>query len=394
MAFAFLCVTAGCSWDQFNVFAPPVAPPPPVESVTLRGDRFESEKIPLAEKDLKASRELAGAMDLYRKGEFKTAEKICHHVADNTKVSPQIAEEARFYEAECLRRQKKYPRAADTYNKMLTDFPSGSYREQAIQRMFEIANYWLEDTRKEMLAKQEQKEGKLAILWPDWFHVDPDKPFLDEEGRAVEKLEQVRYNDMTGPLADKSLFLAGSVKLYRQDYREAEHYFSQLVEMHKNSPLAPKALELAIISKQMATGGPDYDARKLVEARKLVDVALRSYPDLARDKADFLDRQLMSITLQQAAKDYNVADFYRRTGHPCSAYFCYQVVRMRYPGTKYFDMATDRMRELRSKLEKDKDYAKADLQPEKRELAPAAPTAPNLPAPEIAPPRQLPPGVQ
>src|SRR5205807_2934825 len=112
----------------------------------------------------------------------------------------------------------------------------------------------------------------------------------------------------------QALFLAGSVNFFREDYNAADHNFSQLVEMHPNSPYVTQSLKLAIISKQMSTGGPLYDGRKVAEARRLVDTALRSYPELATKENDFLSRQIYSITLQQAAKDYEAAEFYRRTG--------------------------------------------------------------------------------
>ena len=189
------------------------------------------------------------------------------------------------------------------------------------------------------------------MVVPAVFHTEKKKPLLDEEGRALQALEQVHLNDVTGPLADKALFLAGGVKFYREDYSEADHYFSMLVEQHKDSPLAPQAIELAIISKHMSTGGPDYDGRKVAEARLLVDSALRNYPELARDKSGFLERQLGSISYQQAQKDYLTAEFYRRTGHPGSAYFYYEIVRRRYPGSKFADLATERMNEIRRQVE-------------------------------------------
>jgi outer membrane protein assembly factor BamD (BamD/ComL family) len=342
-----LLCPCGCTWDSWTLFKPPPAPPPPADSLVLHGDKLEEE---IAPKPGTPAAELAGAHELYRRGDFENAEKLFRKIADKKKTPPAIAEEARYYEAECIRRQGRYPRAADTYNKMLTDFPSGAFREQAVQHMFEIANYWLDDTRQVMKETREEAEGKRWVVWPEFIHLDKSKPFLDEEGRALEKLEQVRYNDMTGPLADKALFLSGSVRFFRKDYKEADHYYSQLVEMHPNSPFASQALELAIISKQLATGGPLYDGRKLAEARKLIDTALRNYPEFANKKMDFLNRQLFSITLQQADKDYQVAELYRRMGHPCSAYFCYEIVRRRYPGTKYYDLATQRQVELRSKL--------------------------------------------
>jgi RNA polymerase sigma factor (sigma-70 family) len=70
-----------------------------------------------------------------------------------------------------------------------------------------------------------------------------------------------------------------------------------------------------------------------------------SYPE--RD--EFLDRQLYSITQQQADSDFKVAEFYRRTGRPGSACFYYELVCRRYPGTVFADMAGARLRELRQK---------------------------------------------
>jgi outer membrane protein assembly factor BamD (BamD/ComL family) len=371
--------TSKWTWDPFNWFTSPDVPPPPEDSLVLRGDQLEPEKKPV---EGTVAAKLAGAHELYRRGDFATAERAFHFLAENVKNGPQTVEEARYYEAECLRRQKRYPKAADTYNRVLVDFPSGAYRESCVQHMFEIANFWLEDTRTEMREVREEHEGKRWIVWPDVFHFEKTKPILDEEGRAMEKLEQVRYNDMTGPLADKALFLAGSVKFFRGDYKEADHYYSQLVEMHPNSPFVEQSIELAIISKQLCTGGPAYDGRKVAEARKLVDTALRAYPEMASKKLQFLDRQLFSITMQQAAKDYETAEFYRRTGHPCSAYFCYEIVRMRYKGTKYYDLATERMQQIRAKLEKEqKDVPQLPLA-----NPPATSTAPGTPG-------QLPPAM-
>jgi outer membrane protein assembly factor BamD (BamD/ComL family) len=393
-AWALSVGLSGCAWDSWHLV--PTTPPPagPADTLTLRGDKLEADATPAQGT---AAADLAGALELYRRGEYPKAEKLFHRIADNTKNTPQVAEEARFYEAECLRQQKRYPKAADVYNKLLTDFPSGVHREQAVRHMFDIAQVWLKDTDEEIQAEKEKKEGKRHFVGPSaWVHFDRTKPFFDEEGRALEKLEQVKYNDMNGPLADKALFLAGSVKFFREDYKEADHFFTQLVEMHPNSPLASRAVELAIISKHMSTGGSDYDGRKVAEARQLVDTALRNYPDLAAQKGQFLERQLYGINQQQAEKDFKIAEFYRRTGHPGSAYFYYEIVRRRYPGTVFFDRATERMLELRAKLEKEQGKTvAAESGPARPETAPMPrPVNPDRAPgqPELAPqPRQLPP---
>jgi outer membrane protein assembly factor BamD (BamD/ComL family) len=338
------------AWDKspYNPFGTPPAPPAAVESLVLRADYLEGEKNTA---HLKGSEELAGAQELYRQGDHAKAEKIFHSIAENTANAPQVAEEARFYEAECLLRQERFPKAADTYNKQLTDFPSGMHRDQAVERMFEIANFWLEDTREEIRLEREQKEGKRWFVWHGpAIHFEPKKPLFDQEGRAVEKLEQVAWTDLNGPRADEALFLLGSIRFYREDYKEADRFFTQLVESLPRSKYSQQAMEYALISKHMSTGGPEYDGRKVAEARKFVDQALRNYV-LPEEKKAFMERQLAGINRQQAEKDFKIAEFYERTNHFGAAYFSFEIVCRRYRGTPFAEQAALRMKELKVKMD-------------------------------------------
>ncbi len=338
----------GCEWDNWTLFKPPTPPPPPVESFVLRPDGLAAEKKP-AEGGPQAA--LLGAHELYRQEDYPKAEKLYHAIADNKKYPPAICEEARFFEAECLRKQDELPRAADTYQRLMNDFISNPWRDQANQRMYEIALFWLQDTWAEMKEEEEKRKGKRWWVNNRFVSFEKKKPLLDREGRAVERLEDVNANDPKGPLADRCLWICGMIKLHHEDYREADRFFTQIHEQHPNSPFAAQAIELAIFSKQMATGGSDYDGRKCAEARKLVDAALR-LPGLDEAKKQKIAGQLASISAQQAEKDFKMAEFYRRTGHPGSAYFYYEIVRRRYPGSDYYRLATERQVELRGELEK------------------------------------------
>jgi hypothetical protein len=109
---------------------------------------------------------------------------------------------------------------------------------------------------------------------------------------------------------------------------------------------------------------------------------------LAGPKREFLMSQLVSISVQQAEKDYLMAEYYRRTGHPASAYFYYELVRRRYPGTKYADLSAKQMQEMRLLLDK------AEGGPTELPTLPAPPK-PGTTQPETAPaPRLLPSGVK
>ena len=121
------------------------------------------------------SPELAVAHDKYRAEKIGDAESAYHKIADNTKNPSPVAEEARFFEAECLYKQDKYPKACDTYHKMLLDFPNGQYRAQAVRRMFDIANYWLDDVRGEMVAQREKRDGKRWMVITPVVHFEKQK---------------------------------------------------------------------------------------------------------------------------------------------------------------------------------------------------------------------------
>ena len=323
------------------------SPPPPSDSAVIRAGHVVAD-TPV---DPKVADDLAAAEELYRTEDYAKAQKLFHRIAENTHNPPLIAERARYYEAECLRLQGYYPKAVDTYHRMVKDFPTGVYREQAAVRMLDVANYWLDDTRAQMDAEQEKRAGKRRFVPFNFVHWDRSKPLLDEEGRALQALENAHVADPLGPMSDKALFLAGSVHYMRGHYLEADQLFSQLIDMHANSPLRPQAIELAIKAKNNSTGGSAYDGRKCAEAIKLINMAQSTCPEL-RAKPEFLTQHLYAIRYQQAEKDFNIAEFYRRTGHYGSAYFYYELVIRRYPGIgKFEQMAKQRKDELAAVLE-------------------------------------------
>jgi TolA-binding protein len=373
-----VCASAGCAWDDWHLFGKDPTPPAgSQDNWVMRGGNLEP--------DAPKPPDLLNGHELFRRGDFAGAEKLFHKVADNTKNVPSIAEEARFWEAESLRCQSKFPKAVDVYHKQLLDFPSGAFREQAMKRMFDIANYWLDDTRQHI---REESDGKHWVVWPEAFvHWEKAKPIFDEEGRAMEALEQVEITDMTNPLAAEALFLTGTVKFYHRNYREADEAFSQLVQFHPRSKYASKAAELAIVAKHMSTGGSDYDGRKTDEARRMVYLVQTTYSDLAADK-NFIARQLAGIDKQQAEKDLKMAEFYRRTGHPCPAYFYYDIVRLRYPESPFAKKAAERMAEIEAAMRKKgkpvpptASGGQAELAPMPKPLAPGQ----SQTLPEIAP---------
>jgi tetratricopeptide (TPR) repeat protein len=350
----------------------------------------------------------AEAEEFFRQEKYDKARPLFTEVADNTANTAQLAERARFMQAECRRLSQQYPEAVDTYHKLLVDFPSGAYRQTACARIYEISEYWLEDFRAELDRRADEK-GVLR-KWPGMPNpFDKTRPSLDQEGRTLQALEYVHTHDITGPQADRALFWCGYVNYVRGNFQEADHFFSQLVEMHKDSPLKTQASLMAVQCKNNATGGAIYDGRRCAEALMLVHQMEATMPEARNDPAtaEKLTKAKFAIRAQQAEKDFKRAEYYERTGHPAPAYFSYELVRRRYGGTKYSDLATERMTDIKAKMDQQKAGGQPDgpweiLQnqwgrlwgenpdPTKDEPIPDGPVKSGPPG---APPRQLPTGL-
>lgn len=341
--------------------APAEKEPTPKESLSFRERIFGKKKelpeaspgLVLRDGELQTEQrkdgvygQLEAGKQLYQQEKFSDAFKVFSSIAKGKKNPAVVVEEALFYKAECEYHEGNYRDAKTNYIKLLHDFrQTGRYQAQAAQRLFDIANYWLDDTRREI---QQSEDERWFVRPANYVSFSRNKPFLDVEGHALQALDEVRLNDISGPLGEKSLFFIATVKFHRKDYNNADYYYSQLYENFPNSPLAPKAVKQAILCKQLVVHGAVYDNRSIEEARKLVDTAARAFPEVNKGDEQFLERQLVAISQQQAERDYQVAEFYRRTGHPGSAYFYYELVRRRYPNTKLAEKAVAQMTEIRS----------------------------------------------
>lgn len=342
------------TWDKLSFWKKREAiPEGPKDSLVLGSDgKLEKDVYGL---DPKAQADLDGARRHFQNKDYDKAEAIFGNISKAKKLPLPVVEEALYYEGESQRLQNNYRDAEATFKSYLKRFGHGQYAEQVNKKLFDIANYWLDDTRRVMQEYEEKREGKRTWVMPASFiNWSKDKPTFDVEGHALGILEEVRLNDIRGPLGEKSLFYMATVKFFREDYRDADYYYTQLFENYPNSPLAPKAIKQAIICKQITNNGPAYDTRVLEECRKILDTYSRAYPQLQNDMA-WMDTQLKSINIQQAERDFGIAEFYRRTGHPGSAYFYYELVRRRYANTEYAKQAVEQMNYIRESAKAEQD---------------------------------------
>jgi outer membrane protein assembly factor BamD (BamD/ComL family) len=304
--------------------------------------------------DDKARRDIEEAKQLYKAQNYAEAERKFNLIAKAKKLPADVTEDAVFYRGECQRLQANYRAAEGSLKLYIKSYPYGRYTSQANERLFDIANYWLNPTRDRMKHAEEVREGNAsayAIMPTAWFHpFDKSLPMNDVEGHAMGVLEEVRLNDIRGKLAEKSLFYIATVKFFNAEYKDADYYYSQLVENYPKSDLAQKAMKQSIICKQIANGGTAYDTRLVEKCRAYLEEFHREYP--GKD-AEWIKKQLISINHQQADRDYNIARFYERTGHPGSAYFYFEIVKRSYPNTEYARRADEAMNRIRGRVQEE-----------------------------------------
>ncbi len=296
--------------------------------------------------DSEAEAKMAQAEELFATQAYSDAQKIYGDLADNTYNPAGLTEKARFKEAECLRMRGRLPAAVDTYNRLLQDFPAGIYSEQAATRMYAVAELWMKDTLAEIDAKENGRAKIRLMSMPNF--TDRTKPAIDQEGELLKTLENIAVGAPNSSIADKAMFWCGFIHFAHGRFEEADHFFSTLVDMYKDSPLRQEAAKYAVMSKNNATGGAVYDGQKSAEALQLVHNLEATEPQYVQDKekAAWLTRQKFAIRIQQAEKDYETAEYYRRTNHPGSAYFYYELVMRRFPGTKFSDLSKARIEEM------------------------------------------------
>ncbi len=416
-----LCLTTGCATGGFT---PPWKTEPakvegPKDDIVLTGAGLE--RLPT---DPTTQREFEAAKRLFDDKKYAQAEVLFHKIvhahadpewwefgplaskdpgsggdgnADAEKKKKKnsmrgkglnpVCEASIFYEAECQRLQKNYRSAVETYTKLLVDFPRNQYTPATCVGLFEIADHFLEPTRRQMDEYQEQIQGKRKFVMPAIYcHWDNDMPLLDAEGHATIILNTVRLHDIKGELGRKALLYLGTISFFRHDYKEADFYFTQLHQEYPNDKDAPRAIKQSVICKQLMTGGSVYDLRGVEESKKLLLTNVGAYQELAKDK-EWVEQQLTNINTQQADRDFRIAEFYRRTGHSASAYFYYELVCRRYPGSPYAEKAAKGKLEMKSKVEKE--HRAEDPGPA---ALPSVNPAFEAPTPIQAPPRSLPQG--
>jgi outer membrane protein assembly factor BamD (BamD/ComL family) len=291
--------------------------------------------------DRETNQEFLAAEELFRKEDYVGSQKAFKSLSRKYKDKP-LEEDILFMLAESQFKLDMLPKAEDTYHKLLMKFPNTRYMPQAVQRSYDIAYYWLEDSR----LRAEGKPGKYGFSrYINFF--DRTRPLFDAEGRAIETVEVIQQFDPFGPLTDDAVMMAAAQTFITDRYVQAAGYYQQLVADQPQSEHAPKAKILAEQAYLRSYRGPQYDSSDLNGAEQMGKAALDTAEQYGDDQRRRLEADLRAIHIERAKRDFITAEDFRKRWLYTSAKFYYGEVVKRYPDTDWARLANEKLEEFK-----------------------------------------------
>ncbi|OYP37548.1 hypothetical protein CGZ80_05085 [Rhodopirellula sp. MGV] len=236
-------------------------------------------------------REAMNAPEEERADEFVRAAKLFKKA---TKEAPgsAIHQDALFMQGESYFFADDLNNARDAFENLQKEFPRNRHTDRAASRLFSISKYWIDI----------DKSGNESWYTLNFF--DDKRPMRDAASHAVRVLDQIRYDDPTGKLADDATMAAAAEYIRRKDYERADEFLTDLRETFSDSDHLFLAHLLGIRCKLEVYAGPLYSERMLEEADSLVKQTRRRFPDKLKEQkyADMVARAAAEIDYHKAEK--------------------------------------------------------------------------------------------
>ena len=258
---------------------------------------------------------------LYQDGNTK---KVCKESAKWIKENPgsNHLEIALKVYADALYDREKYYVAYLKYEELLNQFGATKYFVHVIDREIEIGKLFL--------------AGQKRTFW---------KIF-----RVTARLEGLKILDDIdsrwpgSKAAAKAVMLRADHFFYNKKYFEAEQEYHRVVNSYNRSCHYPRALFQLAESKKAQYQGCVYDGVCLDEAAVHYQQYQLRFPESAKEKK--VAETLEWIKLEKVKKEYEIADFYYRTGKQKQAIIYWEHVFEMAPETEYGQDAAVKLQQI------------------------------------------------
>ncbi|GEM_PF-3683866 len=262
------------------------------------------------------------AQELYDAGAFDDAAaeftRIALYVSDG-----RYREQALFMSGEAFYKAGKFYRAYLAYDEYLNLYSRSERVKYVIQQLADCGFKLMGGAKKEFLGL----------------------PILPGTGTGTEIVKHVieKYPYEEG--SDQFHYLLINHYLDELDYEQATLEADLFLTTYPNSQWGPTVQFQKGSAQLAAHQGVAYDPTPLQDARKSFQDYLERNPN--GDRTQEAKDRLSEIDEKQAQKDFDVADFYRRTGHPDSARVYFEMVIRRYPNSSWSQRAQAELEALK-----------------------------------------------
>lgn len=265
-------------------------------------------------------------------GEYYSASKLFHK-AGNASPGSALEQDALFMKAESLFFANRLTEATKAYEKLQKDFPRNRHNDRVAARLFAISRYWIDSAR----------AGDTS-----WFKLNLTNsklPAYDAKGHAIRVLDQIRYDDPTGRLADDATMAAAAEYIRQEDYERADEFLTDLRETFSDSDHMFLAHVLGIRCKMQIYRGPVYSGLVLEEAEDLIRKTRTRFPDKLRDPkySEMIARAASEIAFHQAERYANRASYRENRKEFGAARQEYRRLLKKYPDTPQAKTARTRL---------------------------------------------------
>ncbi|MDP7016327.1 MAG: tetratricopeptide repeat protein [Pirellulaceae bacterium] len=221
----------------------------------------------------------------------------------------------------------QYPKANDTFELLIKEYPNSKYIDQIAARRFSVAMYWAD----------------LAELQPESFYYvnwsDEKRPWRDTYGNAIRIFDRIRFDDPRGKLADDATMAAGNAYFRAGKFMKADEFYTDLRKTFPNSEHQFLGHFLGVQAKLKSYQGPDYSEDALVEADKIIKQINRQFPHQAAKHRDYLGRAAAETRFLMAERRWKRAQYYRRLGQNRAAGMSYRQLLDEFADTPFAQQA-------------------------------------------------------
>lgn len=272
-----------------------------------------------------------------RKATFDQAAKQFRKAGEAAPGSA-IEQDALFMQAESLFFADKLVEATDVYQTLQKEHTRNRHNDRIAARLFSISRYWI-DTE-----KSDQKS------WSPLNLTDKSRPRIDTDGHAIRVLDQIRYDDPTGRLADDATMAAAAEYIRQEKFVEADEFLTDLRDTFSDSEHLFLAHLLGIRTKLRIYGGPRYSNLVLDEADKLIKQTRTRFPDKLADPkySEMVARAAAEVNFHKADRIAYRADYREKRKEYGAAAFYYQRLLDNYGDTPHAEKARKRLGEIQT----------------------------------------------